>query len=589
MILQELVRYYERKVKDPESALAVAGFERKEIPFVITLDAEGRFVQIEDTRTTEGKRKRARSYLVPQGVKRSSGVAANLLWDTAEYVLGMDARGKAERVLQQHAEFIKRLSELPGHDAGVRAVGAFLANIPMEELKQSPSWEEIQESNPFMTFQLAADTFLVSEREAVVQGLVSGAAPTNPDGRGGICLVSGRKSQIERLHPAIKGVWGAQTSGANIVSFNQRSFESYGKEQKQGENAPVGKTAAFAYTTALNHLLSRDSRQRIQVGDASTVFWAGARCYLEDSFASYFTEPEKDNPDANTAVIAALYRSVEQGSCNVSEDDTPFFVLGLSPNAARISIRFWQTGKVREFAERIKRYFDDIKMVHAPFEPRYLSLFRLLVNTAVQGKADNIPPNLAGETMLAILGGLPFPETLLPAVLRRIRAEHEVSYPRAALIKACINRKTRWGNPVAEEDLKVSLDPANTNAGYRLGRLFATLEKVQEEASSDGKPGKSTLNATIRDRYYGAASSTPVTVFSTLMKLNKHHLSKLERPETHGLALKREKLIEEIVEEISDFPPHLTIADQGRFAIGYYHQKQAFYVKKSETVQGETE
>jgi CRISPR-associated protein Csd1 len=203
----------------------------------------------------------------------------------------------------------------------------------------------------------------------------------------------------------------------------------------------------------------------------------------------------------------------------------------------------------------------------------------LLVNTAAQGKADKIPPNLGGDTMRAILSGLPYPETLLPAVLRRIRAEHEVNYARAALIKACINRKTRRGNPAIKEDLKVSLDPANANTGYRLGRLFATLEKVQEEAS----PG---LNATIRDRYYGAASSTPVTVFSTLLKLNKHHLSKLEN---RGRAVNLEKLIGEIVDGITDFPANLTIADQGRFAIGYYHQKQAFYAKKTEAVQGETE
>jgi CRISPR-associated protein Csd1 len=580
MILQELVRYYERKAKDSETALAPDGFEKKEVPFVILLDANGRFLQIEDTRTVEGKKKRARSFLVPQSVKKTSGVAANLLWDTAEYVLGIDTRGKPERVAQQHDAFIKRLSELPADDAGIRAVAIFLAQIPLEELRQFPCWKDIQESNPVLTFQLNADTCPVCEREAVIKALMKGTAAQDSVSVRGTCLVSGEDSEIGRLHPPIKGVWGAQTSGANIVSFNQRSFESYGKEQKQGENAPVGKAAVFAYTTALNHLLGKDSGQRIQVGDASTVFWAGSPCFLENSFASFFAEPNKDDPDANAAAIAALYRSIEQGSLNISEEDAaPFFVLGLSPNAARISIRFWLTGTVREFAGRIKVYFSDHEIVHGPREPSYLSLFRLLVNTAVQGKADNIPPNLGGDTMRAILSGLPYPETLLPAVLRRIRAEHEVNYARAALIKACINRKTRRGNPATEEDLKVSLDPANINTGYRLGRLFATLEKVQEEAS----PG---LNATIRDRYYGAASSTPVTVFSTLLKLNKHHLSKLEN---RGRAVNLEKLIGEIVDAIIDFPSNLNIADQGRFAIGYYHQKQAFYAKKTEAVQGETE
>jgi CRISPR-associated protein Csd1 len=582
MILHELARYYERKAKDSETALAPDGFEKKEVPFVILLDANGRFLQIEDTRTVEGKKKRARSYLVPQGVKKTSGVAANLLWDTAEYVLGIDTRGKPERVAQQHDEFKKRLSELPADDLGIRAVTAFLAQIPLEELRQFPCWKDIQESNPVLTFQLNTDTCPVCEREAVVKALMKGAAAPDSASVRGTCLISGEESEIERLHPAIKGVWGAQTSGANIVSFNQRSFESYGKEQKQGENAPVGKAAVFAYTTALNHLLGKDSAQRVQVGDASTVFWANKQTFLEDSFAGYFGEPPKDDPDANTRAVKALYESVQQGSKNVNDDTSHtsrFFVLGLAPNAARISIRFWLMGTVKEFSQRIVEHFDDIAIEHAPYEPPYPSLFRLLVNTAAQGKADNIPPNLGGDTMRAILSGLPYPETLLPAVLRRIRAEHEVNYARAALIKACINRKTRRGNPAVEEDLKVSLDPANANTGYRLGRLFATLEKVQEEAS----PG---LNATIRDRYYGAASSTPVTVFSTLLKLKNHHLSKLEN---RGRAVNLERLVGEIVDGITDFPSILAIADQGRFAIGYYHQKQAFYVKKSEAVQGETE
>jgi CRISPR-associated protein Csd1 len=410
-----------------------------------------------------------------------------------------------------------------------------------------------------------------------------GTAETEAEGSNashGICRVTGQDAEIERLHPAIKGVWGAQTSGANIVSFNLRAFESYGKEGRQGENAPVGRPAAFAYTTALNHLLGRDSTQRIQVGDASTVFWASADSSLEDSFASLFGEPPKDDPDRNTRAVKALYESVKQGSLNVSRDTTQFFVLGLAPNAARISIRFWMTGTVLGFSQRIIEHFNDIAIEHAPYEPPFLSLFRLLASTALQGEAKNILPNLGGDTMRAILSGLPYPQTLLLGAIRRVRAEREVTYPRAALIKACINRKTRWGNPATEEELHVSLDPANTNVGYRLGRLFSVLEKVQEEAS----PG---LNATIRDRFYGAASSTPVTVFSNLLKLSKHHLAKIEN---RGRAVNLEKLIGEITNAIDGdegFPNHLTIADQGRFAIGYYHQKQAFYTKKPEPVEGE--
>ena len=587
MILQELTRYYERKAADADTALAPEGFELKEIPFVIVVDNAGQFVQIEDTRTPDGKKKRARSFLVPQTVKRAVNISANLLWDTAEYVLGIDTRGKPERVAKQHADFVKRLAELPANDAGVQAIQAFLANIPLEQLKQSLSWDEIQSSNPNLTFQLVHNTELVCARAAIVEALVAqtdGSSDETSSATRSICLVSGEDAEIQRLHPSIKGVWGAQSSGANIVSFNLRAFESYGKEQQQGENAPVGKRAAFAYTTALNTLLSKDSQQRMQVGDASTVFWSSKQSFLEGSFASMWSEPPKDDPDKGANAVKSLYASVKQGSLNIEDAKTQFFVLGLSPNAARISIRFWLTGTVQEFSARIVEHFDDIAIDHAPFEPPYPSLFRLLASTALQGKAENIPPSLGGDTMRAILSGLPYPETLLLCALRRIRAEREVNYPRAALIKACINRKTRRSkladDSAPEEELKVSLDLANTNTGYRLGRLFAALEKVQEEAS----PG---LNATIRDRFYGAASSTPVTVFSNLLKLSNHHLAKIEN---RGRAVNLAKLLGEITDALDGnegFTAHLSIADQGRFAIGYYHQKQAFYAKKPEATEGE--
>jgi CRISPR-associated protein Csd1 len=223
-------------------------------------------------------------------------------------------------------------------------------------------------------------------------------------------------------------------------------------------------------------------------------------------------------------------------------------------------------------ALKIKRHFDDLKIVHGPMDKNALSLFRLLVCTAAQGKADNIPPNLAGETMRCILEGLPYPQTLLQATIRRIRAEHEITHPRAALIKACINQSTRFKNPNIKEELKMSLDDSNTNIGYRLGRLFAVLEKIQQEAN----PG---INATIRDRFYGAASGTPVAVFGNLMRLKNHHLAKLT---STGRRIYFEKLLGGIIDGVeanTSFPAHLSLEEQGRFAIGYYHQHQDFFLK----------
>ncbi len=573
MILQALSDYYWRKAATgPANQLPPEGFELKEIPFVLVLDQDGSLVQIEDTREVEGKRKVGRRFLVPQGVKRTSGVAANLLWDTAEHVLGIVIRGKQDRVAEQHQAFRERLSSalgaLDGSDAGVLAVMRFLEHErDLDALAAHDAWVEIRDANANLSFRLHGDDVLVCQRPDVVAALQ--ARGDERAGPQAICLVTGKTDHLERLHPAIKGIWGAQTSGANIVSFNLDAFNSYGKEQ--GANAPVGSRSTFAYTTALNHLLRRDSSQRLQVGDATTVFWAERQSELETGIVDIFGEPPKDDPDRNTRAVRGLYRSIESGGLAADWGATRFYVLGLAPNAARIAVRFWSVSTVAELAGRIRKHFDDLEIAKPTWAPPYPSLFRLLNVTAVQGKADNVHPNLAGDLMRSILAGLPYPATLLQATVRRCRAERDITPLLAALIKACLNRETHSRNPILKEILKVSLDPDNPSIGYRLGRLFATLEKIQEEAN----PG---INATIRDRFYGSASSTPVSVFANLMRLKNHHLAKLEN---RGRVVNFERLIGEILSEIGDFPSLLPLSDQGRFAVGYYHQRQDFYSKSN--------
>ena len=591
MILQALDAYYRRKQADPDPAkrLPADGLEDKEIPFILELDTDGQVTNLVDTRRIEGKKKIGQRFLVPQGIKKTSGVAANLLWDNAEYLLGIpDAKkleesikkGKAEeyqaRLLDMRAAFRARIIALPEavqQDAGVRAVLAFLDALDLSALERFACFPEVQSGNPVLSFRLRGDLGLVCQRELIADAATQAEEKT-PDG---ICLVRGEAVVVERLHRAIKGVWGAQTSGANIVSFNLDAFNSYGKTQ--GANAPFGKQATFAYTTALNHLLARDSRQRIQVGDASTVFWAEEKHDLESALPDLFGDPPKDDPDRNIRAVSALYAAIQTGQFADGGSETRFLVLGLSPNAARISIRFWETTTAMSLARRIKQHFDDIEVAHADYEPRHLSLFRLLTGVALLNKADNIPPNLGGEVMRAILEGLLYPATLLNQAVMRCRAEQQVTYARAAVIKACLNRKIRFHQSHEKEFLPM-LDPDNTNPGYRLGRLFAVLEKIQEDAS----PG---LNATIRDRYYGAASSTPAAVFSTLLRLSKHHLGKL----SGGLTVAREKLIGDVMSgfDADSFPPRvLSLTDQARFALGYYHQRQAFFTKPEPKNQEET-
>lgn len=568
MILQALNDYYARKAADRQAGIAPAGFEKKAIPFAIVLDREGRFIQLADRREGVGKKREAAPQLVPQGVKKTSGVAANLLWDTAEYVLGVDTRGKPGRVAEQHAAFAGRLraefGEAP-EDAGLRTVYAFLKDHrpdALEQLAVHPLWPEIIETNPLISFQMQEDASFVCQRPAVIALLQAKAGQVHD----GLCLVSGEPDAIERLHPAIKGVWGAQTSGANIVSFNLEAFNSYGKTQSF--NAPVGSRAAFAYTTALNHLLAKGSRQRVQVGDASTVFWAEKASgeAVEQLFLD-FLDPPRDDPDRGAQAVASLYAAVKSGAPIITDDSQRFYVLGLAPNAARIAVRFWLVAPVRELGQQICRHLADLEIVHPTFETAHLSLFRLLSSTALQGKADNIPPNLGGDTVRAILKGLPYPETLLQGVLRRLHAEREVTYPRAALLKAYLIRN------LGDKEITVSLNPENTDPGYRLGRLFATLERAQELAQGN-------LNVSIRERYYGAFSATPVTVLPLLMKLKNHHLAKIE---PRGAAVNLEKTLGEIMDGMDDIPSRLPLTGQARFAVGYYQQRQAFFSKNHST------
>ncbi|MHB8915008.1 MAG: type I-C CRISPR-associated protein Cas8c/Csd1 [Thiobacillus sp.] len=573
MILQALKEYYDRKAADPDAGIAPPGFEWKEIPFVIILDGEGNLVQIEDTRTGDAKKKRAKSFLVPQGEKRTSGVNSYRLWDNAEYIFGLEDEQKKQNA------FIAKLDEyLVLEDDGLNAMKLFLTNQPDERAKGRAEWKEIVETKPWLAFRMVGEDELICQHPKVIGAIKAEVEQTN-NRKPMVCLITGNPAPATRLQPPIKGVRDANTTGADIVSFNLRAFESYGKEERQGENAPISEAGSFAYTTALNHLLRKDSTQKMQIGDASTVFWADAPDELETGFLDLFGEPRKDDPDSNVKAVESLYRSAETGSFATDRDATRFFVLGLAPNAARVSIRFWQTGTVAEFAERIRQHFDDLKINRTPFDPPYLSLFRLLINSAKLGEAKNIPPNLAGEFMRAVLSGLPYPQTLLQATIRQIRAEQakkndktgkslpNVPYARAALIKACLNRASRLKNQ--QEDITVSLDTTNPNPAYRLGRLFAVLEKIQEAAN----PG---LNTTIRDRFYGAASSSPVTVFPTLLKLKIHHLAKL----SVGHKVYYEKMIGEIVSELREFPAQLPLPEQGRFAIGYYHQQRDLYTKK---------
>ena len=580
MILQSLKEYYHRKVADSESDIAPEGFERKPIPFLVIIDRNGKFINLEDTRNQVGKKSIAKTFLVPRSKPRTGSLSYEttfLLWDHAGYVL---QHPNDEKAKNQHATWLRSLKGLPNelnNDEGVKAILKFYDSGGINDVKSHPAWNECTKVlSCNVTFKLAGEILPIPCCQAV-QDYVNQASKLSSniidesksiEGKViGRCLITGELDEIVRVHNDTR----IGKDSKKLVGFQKNSgFDSYGKEQ--GHNAPVGKSAEFAYTTALNTLLKSNSR--MLVGDAVTVCWSEKNSDLENQIADFFSEPPKDDPDRGVEAVKSLFRSLESGTFQAQRNNR-FYVLGLSPNSARIAVRFWIVDTVAGMAGKIKLHFDDLRIVHGPKDKNVFSLFRMLVSTAAQSKADNILPNLAGDTMRSILEGLPYPQTLLQAAIRRIRAEHEITYPRAALIKACINRLIRFKTPDIKEELKMSLDENNTNIGYRLGRLFATLEKIQLEANPS-------INTTIRDRFYGAASGTPVAVFGNLMRLKNHHLSKLE---SVGRRIFFEKLLGQIIDGVEAkiaFPTHLRLEDQGRFAIGYYHQMQNFFTKKKD-------
>lgn len=574
MILQALADYYERKSKTGEAAdgLPPLGMEENNIGFVIVLDEAGAALNIEDFRVQVGRQKRGRPMIVPASRDRTGTKAwetAFLLWDHPRYVLGVlgekDEPEMAEKRINSFKLALDEAFPDASVDPGIHAVKLFYERFDENtgRLKAHSLWTEIESTTYGVSFRLNDIAgYLVSQSPQVVERArqLHEEDSSAPIGR---CLIEGRTTAIQILHAATPLPIAGSKSTAKILSFNERAYESYGKRERKGENAPVGKSAAFAYTTALNHLLTR---QRLRVGADVFVFWATRDTSFENDFPMFFDEVP-DRPDAGVPAVKALFAALEQGVGPVLDEQTRFFVLGLAPNSARIAIRFWHVGTVAEMAERICRHFRDLEMVWVPDKKQkengFLPITRLLKAIAAQEKIENVPPNLGGEVMRAILENAPYPETLLHGAIRRIRAGEPVSYPRAAILKACLNR-TRNSS---EEKIKMSLDPSNTHPGYRLGRLFAVLERIQEEAA--GGHGK--INATIRDRFYGAASSTPATVFPLLLRLKNHHLGKIENV---GRRRNLEKLLGEIIDGLPPrFEPHLSMDGQGRFAVGYYQQR----------------
>lgn len=586
MILQALTAYYEQLVR--QGKLSAPGWDDSfKVSYELRLNDAGQLVSVLDLRTETKMGKKTvlapRAMRVPAHEKRSSGIAANFLCDNSTYLLGADEKGKPER----SADCFKACAKLhhtilDGVDSpAARALLAYFDSWDPAQASTHPllaeQWKEITGNVNLIFGYEAADHShsFVNDDPAIQNAWQAHYNDRSADSDMGQCLITGKYAPIERTHPNISGVPGAQSSGAALVSFNAPAFCSYGHEQ--GDNAPVSKYAAFAYTTALNRLLADRSHCK-HVGDTTILCWAeNAEPVYQDAMSMFLFGADEAAGIQESDVQAALKRlSAGQTVPFLEKELSPdqhFYLLGLAPNAARLSVRFFLRDTFGSFAQNLQKHAEEMEIDCSEKEKfRSLPIWAVVNETTrtVPGQPAKPSPQLAGDLLRAVLTGGRYPATLLNGVTLRIRAEQNVTRGRAAVIKAYYLRN--YPTELNKEVYTVSLNET-TNVPYLLGRLFSVLEAVQKAAN----PG---INTTIKDRYFNAACATPGMSFPTLLRLSQKHLRKLN----DGLATHYDKQITELMAQLpeSGFPARLSLPDQGKFTIGYYHQTQKRYVKKNE-------
>lgn len=575
MILQTLTQYYEDLLARGD--IDRPGWARAKVSWGLELAPDGQLLAVLPLQDEQPRGKKTvlvpQMLAVPEPVKRSSGVAANFLCDNSAYLLGIDAKGKPERTAQCFAAakalHLELLRHVPGEAAA--AVRHFFETWQPAQAAAHPALAECIDDvlkGGNLIF-LCADHFVQDDPDVQkawqqYRDRIGNEPPIR-------CLVTGQQAPLARLHPSIKGVAGAQSSGASLVSFNADAFCSYGHEQ--GANAPVGTYAAFAYTQALNSLLAdRDHVQHI--GDTTVVCWAqgGDPVYQDAGMDALFFDDFWTESDLRSAIEKLAQGCPAEWHNVLLEPGTHFYVLGLAPNAARLSVRFFWQDSFAALARNVQQHYEDLNITGPAgdrhFPPSLYWFTRETVN--LKSRTPTVTPRLSGDVLSAVLNGTPYPATLLNEVTLRIRAEQTVTRGRAAILKAYYLRKP---NPFCpKEVLTVQLNEESSYMPYVLGRLFAVLEAVQTAANPN-------INSTIKDRYFNSACATPAVVFPTLIKLAQKHLQKL----SEGQRIYYDRQITELAGRLDQpFPARLNLPEQGAFEIGYYHQVQKHFTKKQE-------
>lgn len=595
MILQALAEHYYRLLAEPDSGVSPLGYSPAKVSHALIIDEQGALVDILPLADIKSKKTVPKVLLVPEQPTRTSGIAANILCDSAAYVLGLERSKQGDiNVSANKFHDFKNKNELflrevqSGEAAAVRS---FLAKWnPPSAMADSKLMTKLAEviGAYHIVFKLDGALGYIHETDAIKAAWEARTQEQEAEVVGQ-CLITGEHAALARIHPLVKGVVGAQTSGASVVSFNADAFTSYSKSQSF--NAPVSKQAAFAYATALNYLISSDLN-RVRLADTTMVFWADkkggkkAEAVIAWSLDPVMSDTEDTGEesvnrriDYSTArqaktILERIKAGLPAGDSNIAAD-ARCYLLGLAPNAARLSVRFWRVSSFGEVLTKIARHYQDMEIVGIERLGELVPPWRVLKALAVQEEAKNIPPLLAGQFLQAILSGQAYPQTLYNLALSRCRTGGEhggvnsiQGTIRAAVIKAFLMRQYRLRDQNEKEAmLTMGLNEDNNNTGYQLGRLFSLLEKVQKDALGNQ------INATIRDRYFGAASAAPASVFPLLLRLSRHHIAKAE----YGNILDRK--IQSVVNRLSAFPNYLSLEDQGQFILGYYHQNQANYTK----------
>ncbi|MDD7562576.1 MAG: type I-C CRISPR-associated protein Cas8c/Csd1 [Parabacteroides sp.] len=560
MILKALYDYYQRSGEE----VAPLGLEYKQIGFIIVLDKDGHFLRFEDRRLDK---KSAQQFLVMKSVGRSSAPVSNYLYDNSQYVFGYSDKGDLDSMRKYFDTFKSKVAEIYGmysENKAIQAVYAFYQQEPsamVEAMQQDALWDNIAKNlnKKYSTFSflIDGDTEIVASK----RDLMNLATPEDTV-KGKLCLVTGKHSKTVEVTTATM-IPGSQAT-AKLVAFQVNSgYDSYGKTK--GNNAPISEDAEFAYTTALNHMLRPDSHNKFMVGNRTFLFWASSESEAskesEDSLFALLGRPETDDDDPNRRIelVRSTFMAIYNGKLNADKDDT-FYILGLAPNSARIAVVYWNEMPLRDFAGVISRHFEDMEMVDIRKEKKpYVGLHSILGSVTLGGKSSDAIPNMPDAVVKSIFQGLPYPISLFQACIRRVRAEQSINVVRAAIMKAYLNRL----NDNNHKNIENMLDKENNNQGYLCGRLFAVLENLQYAANKQDS---------IRSSYMNAASSTPAAVFSTILKLSNSHYGKLSK-ENKGLAVFFDNQKKEIMAMIQDFPTTLDLGDQGRFFLGYYHQK----------------